>query len=79
MAGFEVTPEAPPPPKRQKQLATMALQPPRRPFAEYSSHHHSQVETRHVHQQSFQNIPVTAEVHPAQPSGFVTVREASFD
>src|ERR1019366_8142317 len=54
----------------------MALEAPRRPTTQKLAYDQPQVERRHVHQQTFENIRVMPQMHASHPARFIAVRKA---
>src|SRR5438309_1834245 len=43
-----------------------------------TAHHQAQVERRHVHQQTLEDVRVPPQMHASHPAGFIQVGEATF-
>src|SRR3990172_6720204 len=56
-----------------------SLKPPRRPPAEHLPHQNSEIERAGVDQESFENVPMPAQVSTTKPAGVVHVGEGTFN
>ena len=64
---------------KRTSIQRVSLEPARRALAEQLPHQNSEIEGARVDQQSFEDVPMPAQVSAAHPAGVVHVREGAFD